>query len=77
MSLTLSIAVYFTIWWTVLFAVLPFGVRSLHEEGGGPAGSDPGAPVNPQLFKKAIWTTIVTTVVFAVLWVVVEYVSLA
>ena len=73
MSLSLSIAIYFTIWWTVLFAVLPFGVRSLHEEGGGSTGSDPGAPVNPRLVMKAIWTTIVTTIVFAVLWVVVEY----
>ena len=28
MSAPLSIAVYFTIWWIVLFAILPFGVKS-------------------------------------------------
>jgi predicted secreted protein len=76
MSLTLSIAVFFTIWWTVLFAILPFGVRSLHEEGGGPAGSDPGAPVNPRLGAKALWTTAVSCVVFGVVWLVAEYASL-
>lgn len=76
MSLPLSIAVFFTIWWIVLFAVLPFGVRSLHEVGGGPAGSDPGAPVNPRLGVKALWTTAVTSVVFAVVWFVTEYASL-
>jgi predicted secreted protein len=76
MGLTLSIAVYFTIWWTVLFAILPIGVRSLHEEGGGPAGSDPGAPVDPRLGMKAIWTTVLTSVVFAVVWLFAEYYTL-
>jgi len=76
MSLPLSIAIYFTIWWVVLFAILPFGVRSLHEEGGAPPGSDPGAPVNPRLGVKAIWTTAVSAVVFAAVWLVAEYASL-
>ena len=31
MSLPTSIAIYFIIWWTVLFAVLPWGVRSQQE----------------------------------------------
>ena len=33
MSLPTSIAIYFIIWWTVLFAVLPWGVRSQQEYG--------------------------------------------
>ncbi len=76
MSIPLSIAVFFTIWWTVLFAVLPFGVRSLHEEGGGVIGSDPAAPVNPRLREKALWTTLVTCVVFALVWLAAEYYTL-
>lgn len=73
MSTPLYLAIYFTIWWTVLFAILPLGVRSQHEEGGGPAGTDPGAPVNPQLGRKAILTTIVSAVVFAGFWLYVNY----
>ncbi len=73
MSTPLAIAVYFTIWWTVLFAILPFGVRSLHEEGGAPAGSDPGAPVKPRLLAKALWTTAVSAVVFGLLLLYIEY----
>lgn len=76
MSLPLSIAVYFTIWWTVLFAILPFGVRSVHEEGVTVPGSDPGAPVNPRLAMKALWTTIVSSVVFAGVWLAAEYYTL-
>ena len=69
MSLPLSIAAYFTIWWVTLFAVLPFGVRNAHEAGlvDGPKGADPGAPVLPHLGKKALWTTLIAAVVFAAL----------
>lgn len=64
MNVTLGIAIYFILWWTVLFAVLPFGVRSQKEAGVGTYGTDPGAPVLPQLFKKVIATTIVSTILF-------------
>lgn len=72
MSTPLAIAVFFTIWWTVLFAVLPFGVKSLHEEGVATPGAEPGAPVNPRLLMKAGWTTVVSTVVFAIVWLIAE-----
>lgn len=65
MSAPMAVAVFFTIWWIVLFVTLPFGVRSLHETGDSLDGADPGAPVAPQLAKKAIWTTILSVVVFA------------
>ena len=37
-----AIAIYFLIWWIVLFAVLPWGVRAQGEDS--PPGTDPGAP---------------------------------
>jgi len=73
MSTPLLMAIYFTIWWTVLFAILPLGVRSLHEEGGGAMGTDPGAPTNPRLLRKAIITTIVSGIVFGLFLLYVEY----
>lgn len=66
-STPLAIAIYLTIWWIVLFAILPFGVRSTHEEADTPEGSDPGAPVAPKLLMKAAITTVVAAVVFAAL----------
>ena len=65
MSGPMALAVFFTIWWIVLFVTLPFGVRSLHETDEKLEGADPGAPVAPQLAKKAIWTTVLAIVVFA------------
>jgi len=74
MSLTTAAAIYFIIWWVVLFTVLPFGVRNASESGEAiEPGNDPGAPIVPSLGKKLIWTTIVASVVFAICWVVYVY----
>jgi predicted secreted protein len=72
-SLTTAIAIYFIIWWVVLFAVLPFGVRSQEESGKVAPGTDPGAPVIPQIWRKLVWTTIAASVIFAFCAVVYIY----
>ncbi len=63
-STPMAAAIYLTIWFTVLFAVLPFGVHSQHERGDFVAGTDPGAPVAPRLLPKMIWTTLISAVIF-------------
>jgi predicted secreted protein len=73
MSLATAIAIYFLIWWVVLFAVLPWGIRSQHESGSFAEGTDPGAPVIPGLKRKLAWTTLVAGAVFAVWYVVYAY----
>jgi len=69
-----SIAIFLTIWWTVLFAVLPWGVTS-HAEAGIDKGDggDPGAPVDPKLKQKFFTTTWISVVVFAVLWLIIHF----
>jgi predicted secreted protein len=62
MSLITYIAIYFIVWWTTIFAVLPFGVRSQHESGTVEQGTEPGAPVRPRLVRAAIITTILSAV---------------
>jgi predicted secreted protein len=64
-SLPMAAAIFLTIWFTVLFAVLPFGIHSQHEAGDFVAGTDPGAPVAPRLLGKIVWTTLISAVVFA------------
>ena len=66
MSVASAIAIYFIIWWLVLFLVLPFGIRNAHETGEAvEEGNEPGAPTNPRLIQKALITTILATAVFA------------
>ncbi|MBU1378040.1 MAG: DUF1467 family protein [Alphaproteobacteria bacterium] len=68
-----SVAIFLTIWWTVLFAVLPIGVTS-HAEAGIDKGDggDPGAPVDPKLKKKFITTTLISIVLFIALAIVIK-----
>ncbi len=69
MTLASAIAIYFIIWWLVLFLVLPFGIRNAHETGETiEEGNEPGAPINPHLVQKAVITTILATAVFAVFY---------
>jgi predicted secreted protein len=65
-SVTTGIAIYFVLWWVVLFAVLPWGVRTQEESGEVVPGTDPGAPVTARVWMKLVWTTIVAGVVFAI-----------
>jgi predicted secreted protein len=64
MSVGTAVAIYFVLWWIVLFAVLPWGVRSQDESGEVVPGSDPGAPTIPRVGLKLIATTLVSGVVF-------------
>jgi predicted secreted protein len=62
-------AIYFVIWWIVLFAVLPFGVKNVAETGAVVGeGHDPGAPVLPQLARKAVITTVASALLLALGW---------
>lgn len=60
-------ALYFTLWWTLLFLALPFAARSQAASGEITEGTDPGAPAAPLLREKAIWTTLMTAPVFLAL----------
>lgn len=69
MSWVSAIAIYFIIWWTVLFTVLPFGVRNSHEAGETvQQGNEAGAPVSHGLGWKAAITTFISAVIFAVVY---------
>lgn len=70
MTIVSALAVYFVIWWTVLFAVLPFGVRSQADAGEVTQGTEPGAPAVPGLLRKAAITSVIAAIVFGIVWYV-------
>ena len=73
MSVSFAIAIYFIIWWTVLFAVLPIGVRTQAEDGVVVPGTPESAPAAPRLLRVVILTTVISALVFAGLWLLVAY----
>jgi predicted secreted protein len=71
MKIASAIAIYFVIWWVVLFAVLPFGVRNADEAGEVVTqGHEAGAPVAHGLGKKFLVTTVIAALVFAAVYAV-------
>ena len=64
MSLLSSAAIFFVIWWVVLFAVLPFGVRSQHEMNDVTLGTEHGAPHEPYILRKILATTVIAGIIF-------------
>ncbi len=61
-----QVAIFLLIWFVVLFAVLPFGVR---QQNNPEPGHDPGAPVQPMLWRKALWTTVISVLIWGVYYV--------
>jgi predicted secreted protein len=73
MSITLGIAIYVVIWWTVLFAVLPIGVRTQGEDGAIVPGTPESAPTAPRLLRVVLLTTVIATLLFLLPWAVTRY----
>jgi predicted secreted protein len=63
MSVTFAVAIYLVIWWTVLFAVLPIGVRTQGEEGAIVPGTPESAPAAPRLVRVVLLTTAISALV--------------
>lgn len=74
MNIATGLMVYGILWWVVFFMALPIGNRTAEEEG---AALEPGqaesAPVKPRLWLKAAITTVVTGLLWAVFFLIVQY----
>jgi len=65
-------ALFFVTWWTVLFAILPFGLRTQDEEQDVTLGTVPSAPRGPHMLRALLWTTLVTAVILGTAFVVIN-----
>lgn len=71
MAIVTGLAVYFVIWWLVLFAVLPWGSHSHHEtDVETHPGNAPSAPVSARIGLKFAVTTVIATAIFAILFLI-------
>ena len=71
MSITGLAIIYIIIWWIVFFAILPIDVernKSIIIEG-----EDPGSPENPKMIKKFIYCTVITTILFAIIYLLMKF----
>ena len=74
MTLAFAAAIYFIIWWIVLFAMLPIGVRTSEEAGEKASpGTAESAPHMPNLLPKMVATTVLSTIIFAALYAIIVH----
>jgi predicted secreted protein len=74
MTLAFAVAIYFIIWWTVLFAMLPIGVRTSEEAGEKTMpGNAESAPHMPNLLPKMVATTVVSSIIFVALYAIIVH----
>ena len=68
MGIAGSIILFLLIWWLLLFIVLPLNISDTAEkivEGG----NDTGAPSNPQIFKKFLITTMISIIIWSIMYI--------
>ena len=71
MSLTGLAIIYIIIWWIIFFAILPIDVnraKTIKVEG-----EDPGSPENPKMLKKFIYCTVITTILFTIIYILMKF----
>ncbi len=71
MSITGSLIIYVMIWWIIFFSLLPLDVDRKHKQIV--EGIDKGSPENPRIIKKLIYTTIITSIIFIGIYMLVKY----
>jgi predicted secreted protein len=79
MGITGAIIIYISIWWIVFFSILPIGIKSQNQEfKDNLTGNDPGAPKNPQIAKRFLITTLITSILFSLIYylIVNDYLNL-
>ena len=58
-------AVYFILWWIVLFATLPFGLKTQDEEEDVTLGTVSSAPGGSHMLRAVVRTTIISALILA------------
>ena len=71
MSISGSLIIFVLIWWIIFFSLLPIDVDRKHMEMV--EGADKGSPENPKIIKKIIYTTIITSIIFIGIFMLVKY----
>jgi len=71
MRLTGLAIIYIIIWWIVFFAILPVDVDRIKTRKI--EGEDPGSPENPKMFKKFIYCTGITTILFIIIYLLMKF----
>lgn len=72
MTLITTAALFFLVWWMVLFIALPFGLRPSRRTGGVSPLTESGAPRGRRVLIVLLLTTLIATLIVGSLTVAVD-----
>jgi len=65
-----AVITFTLIWMIVLFTILPIGIKNQVETSNWVKGTDPGAPVESNIKKKLIVTTLISAILFLIVFLI-------
>ncbi len=65
-----AVITFTLIWMIVLFTILPIGIKNQVETSNWVKGTDPGAPVESNIKKKLIVTTLISAILFLIVFII-------
>ena len=71
MSITGLAIIFVILWWIVFFAILPIDVN--RSKIVKIDGEDPGSPENPKMVKKFLYCTVITTIIFIIIYLLIKF----
>lgn len=72
MTITGGLVLFATLFFLVMFLLLPIGHQSQAEAGHIVPGTPEGAPVRPMLAKKALWALAISALLVGGIWLFLE-----
>lgn len=74
MNWVLAFAIFVVLWWVVLFAVLPMGLKTQDDEQDVTLGTVASAPgKTSHVVKSMVWATVVSVALFAAFYATSTY----
>lgn len=68
MTITGGLVLFATLFFLVMFLLLPIGHQSQQEAGKIVPGTPAGAPMRPMLGKKALWAMVISAALVGAIW---------
>ena len=68
MGITGSIILFLLIWWIIFFIALPLNIKNYKKKTRNIGIEDPGAPSNPQIFLKFLFTTFISLLLWSIIY---------
>lgn len=73
MAITSALVLYAVTWFMTMFIALPIGLRTQGDDNQIVEGTHAGAPNNYNPKRKALWVTLVATVIWVLLVLAITY----